>query len=219
MKKKFIASYSGGKDSVLALYRTILEGHEPIALITTYDKSKGKNWFHGLDGDIIESLSKSLGIPIWMVETNGHDYEQKFEEALIEGKIDGADFCVFGDIFIEEHFDWCSERCKNAGIEAVFPLFGEDTVNLVKEFVDEGFIANVAVVDLKKLDPSILGRVLNHDLLKEFDELDIDICGEFGEYHTFVSAGPIFKEPVKFLFGSKDFSAEGYAQIPIVKIK
>ncbi len=216
MKKKFIASYSGGKESILALHRMVKQGYEPIALITTYDSSKEKNWFHGLSKEVIEKVSDSLNIPIWLAETNGADYGKKFEETLIRGKKMGAEFCIFGDIFIEEHYSWCKDRCIKAGIVSKFPLFGEDSEKLVKEFLELGFTANITVVDLKKLNESYLGRLLSSDLLNEFSKFDIDICGEYGEYHTFVSDGPLFKYPVKFNYGKIDTSEEGYAQLPIM---
>ncbi len=216
MKEKFIASYSGGKDSILALHRMIEEGFEPIALITTFDSSKEKNWFHGLNRQVIEKASKSLGIPIWIVETDGADYGSNFEEALTEGKALGAKFCVFGDIFVEEHYSWCNDRCVKAGIESKFPLFGEDSKKIINEFLNLGFIANITVVDLQKLKESYLGRILSSELLIEFSKFDIDICGEYGEYHTFVSDGPLFKFPVAFECGEIEVSEEGYAQLQIL---
>lgn len=216
VNKKFVASYSGGKDSALALHRAIRAGYEPVALITTFNEKKRENWFHGLDDNILEKISESMNIPVWKVITDGSDYEEKFENMLEEARAEGAEFCVFGDIFIEEHFRWCDNLCRRAGIYSMFPLAGEDTRELMKEFIDTGFKGNVTIVDLKKLDVTYLGKVLNDEFLVELEKLDIDICGEYGEYHTFVSDGPIFNKPVVFRYGSVNFNEEGYAKLPII---
>ena len=99
-------SFSGGKDSILALYRMIHEGHEPVALLTTVKKNQEKSWTHGLDNEILYRISKSLDIPLLLVECDVNEYERKFEEALIKAKDMGATMCVFGDIDIELHKKW-----------------------------------------------------------------------------------------------------------------
>ena len=106
-------SFSGGKDSILALYRMIHEGHEPVALLTTVKKNQEKSWTHGLDNEILYRISKSLDIPLLLVECDVNEYERKFEEALIKAKDMGATMCVFGDIDIELHKKWDVDRCNN----------------------------------------------------------------------------------------------------------
>ena len=118
-KEKFIMSFSGGKDSILALYRMIHEGHEPVALLTTVKKNQEKSWTHGLDNEILYRISKSLDIPLLLVECDVNEYERKFEEALIKAKDMGATMCVFGDIDIEEvyqkiqeEYTKCNHKCQ-----------------------------------------------------------------------------------------------------------
>lgn len=216
VNRKFVASYSGGKDSALALHRAIKAGYEPVALITTFNEKKKENWFHGLDDNVLGKISDSMNIPVWKVITDGSDYDERFVNALIKARGLGAEVCVFGDIFIEEHFRWCENICRKAGVDCMFPLAGDDTKLLLKEFIDSGFKGNITIVDLKKLDTTYLGKVLNDELLVDLENLDVDICGEFGEYHTFVSDGPVFFKPVEFRYGAVDLQEKGYAKLPLI---
>ena len=180
-KEKFIMSFSGGKDSILALYRMIHEGHEPVALLTTVKKNQEKSWTHGLDNEILYRISKSLDIPLLLVECDVNEYERKFEEALIKAKDMGATMCVFGDIDIELHKKWDVDRCNNARIKAKLPLWQQNREDLVYEFID---------------------RELNRKIIDDIKSTGADACGENGEYHTFVVDGPLFKNRI-------DFKSEG----------
>ena len=212
---KFVASYSGGKESALALYRAIKQGHEPIALITTYTTDADRSHFHGLSEAVLESVSKSLAIPLWLVKTSGEEYLQNFEKALRRAKEHGAQGCVFGDIDIAGHLKWCRERCENVGIEALFPLCGEGRKDVVYEVIDSGFVANISIVNTKNLSDVFLGQRLTQDVAEAIAAQGADICGENGEYHTFVTDGPIFKHPVGFSFGEK-LVRDNYAMLPVI---
>ncbi|MEG0894681.1 MAG: diphthine--ammonia ligase [Oscillospiraceae bacterium] len=214
MGKKFVASYSGGKDSILAIYRAINQGMEPVCLIITYNTDKKRSWFHGIPQTVLESLSKSLDIPIWLIKTSGEEYAVNFEKALDKAKNLGAEVCIFGDIDIEGHLKWCTERCDNVGLQAFFPLWGENRAKLVYEFIDSGFTANFTIIDTKRMSDSFLGETLTKENVDLIANQGADICGENGEYHTFVSAGPIFKKQVDFCFGEKIMEND-YAVLPI----
>jgi len=211
---KFVASYSGGKESALALYRAIKQGHEPIALITTYTIDDDRSHFHGLSEEVLESVSKSLDIPLWLVKTSGEEYLQNFEKALRRAKEQGAEGCVFGDIDIDGHLKWCGDRCENVGLEALFPLRGERRSDVVYEFIDSGFVANISIVNTEKLADEFLGQQLTKDVAEAIAAQGADICGENGEYHTVVTDGPIFKRPVGFSFGEK-VVRDNYAMLPV----
>ncbi|MCL1996131.1 MAG: diphthine--ammonia ligase [Defluviitaleaceae bacterium] len=200
---KFAASYSGGKESALSVYRAIKQGHEPIALITTFNTDAGRSHFHGLSEKMLENVSKALDIPLWLIETSGKEYVHNFEKALLRAKEAGAEACVFGDIDIEGHLKWCSERCENVGIKPLFPLWGEARSDIVNEVIDSGFVANISIIDTKYLSDNFLGLKLTKEVAEQIAAGGADICGENGEYHTFVSDGPIFKYPVGFYFGEK----------------
>lgn len=198
---RFIASYSGGKDSVLAIHRAIKSGMLLQALIITYNTDMGRSWFHGIPLDILSEVEKSVQVPVILIRTSGNDYNDNFERILREQKELGAQACVFGDIDIDGHLEWCSERCKNVGIEPCFPLWKEEREALVRECVQSGFVPYITVVDTSRLDSSFLGRPLTLSLMEEIKAAGADVCGEEGEYHTFVADGPIFAKPLDIAFG------------------
>lgn len=214
MKKNFIMSYSCGKDSTLSLYRMIKDGHKPVALLVTVDKKALRSWFHGIPDKLLNDVSKSLDIPLLLVESDGTNYTETFEEALKKAKNMGATACVFGDIDLEEHRTWCQDRCNEAKMEAIFPLWQEGREDLTYEFIDSGFKAIIKNVRLDVLGEEFLGKVLTKDLVEKIKEAGSDPCGENGEYHTFVYDGPLFKEKINFNIGENILTeTHGYLDI------
>lgn len=196
MGKKVVISFSGGKDSVLSLHKAISLGYEPIALMTTINKNKGDSWFHNISSDLLKQVSLAINIPLLLVECSGENYENTFEIALKNMKNLGAEACIFGDIDIAHHREWGETRCKNTGLEAIFPLWQENRETLVKEFIDLGYKAIIKKVNLKNMNVNFLGKTLSHKLLEEIKATGSDVCGENGEYHTFVYDGPIFSKEI-----------------------
>ena len=192
MNNKFVLSYSGGKDCILALYRKIQKGCIPVALLTTVKKSKSETWTHGLSYDLLEQVSKSLELPIIYVECEASEYEFKFEEKLKEAKKMGATSVVYGDIDIELHKKWGIDRANNVGMNHEFPLWGENREKLVHEVIDNGFKAVIKKVNLDYMSNDFLGKILTKELITKIKGTGADVCGENGEYHTFVIDGPIF---------------------------
>lgn len=198
---EFVMSYSGGKDSALALYRMIEEGHTPVALLTTVNRDQERSWFHGIGDSLLQAVSESLHIPLLACVCTADNYNQSFEESLKKARELGAEACVFGDIDIEEHKSWDQDRCRHAGLRRVLPLWQQSREELVYEALRAGFRAKIKIVNGSKLDPSYLGQDLSLPLLAKMKEAGVDICGENGEYHTFVYDGPIFSFPVPFVMG------------------
>lgn len=197
MGNKFVMSFSGGKDSTLALYRMIKKGYEPVALLITVNVDKGDSWVHSLDDSLISRISKSLDIPMLYSKCRVEDYEEKFEKALKEAKDLGATSCAFGDIDIADHRKWDEDRCKSVGLDPVFPLWNEDRESIVLDFINSGFTAVIKKVNLEYLNESYLGKVLTKDVLEDIKATGCDCCGEYGEYHTVVIDGPIFNKKVE----------------------
>lgn len=197
MSNKFVLSYSGGKDCLLAMYRKIKEGCKPVALLTTIKKSTTESWTHGLNYDLLEQVSQSLDLPIIYVECDATEYEDKFEEKLRVAKEMGADSVVYGDIDIELHRQWGVDRAKNSGLKYEFPLWQEDREKLVYESIESGFKAIIKKVNLNYMSSDFLGKTLTKDLVEKIKETGSDACGENGEYHTFVVDGPIFRNKIK----------------------
>ena len=204
--KKFVLSYSGGKDCILAMYRKIKEGWTPVALLTTIKKSSPESWTHGLTFDSLEEVSKSLDLPIIYVECEASEYEDRFEDKLRIAKDMGAETVVYGDIDIERHRKWGVDRAKNSGVNYEFPLWQEDREKLVHEFIDSGFKALIKKVNLNYMSSDFLGKTLTKDLIEEIKATGSDACGENGEYHTFVYDGPIFKN--RIFINSEDVKLE-----------
>ena len=199
MSKKFVMSYSCGKDSTLALYRMIKDGHKPVALLITVNKKGTRTWFHGVPEDLLQEVSKSLNIHLLLVKCEGEEYKDAFNNALKKAKEDlGAEACAFGDIDLEAHRTWCTERCDEAEMEAVFPLWNEGREKLTFEFIDTGFKTVIKNVRLDVLSTEFLGKQLTKSVVEDIVKAGSDACGENGEYHTFVFDGPLFKYPIRF---------------------
>jgi len=212
--KKFVASYSGGKDSVLAIKRAVDAGLRPLGLINMFKTDAKRSWFHGMSEDLLQKASESIGIPLSIIRTTGVQYEENYETALKEAKERGAEVCVFGDIDLEGHLRWCSARCENTGMEPYFPMLKEERKKVVYEFIDAGFSAIIKIVDTSRLPDVFLGRTLTREVVDEIEKSGADICGENGEFHTFVFDGPLFKNKVKFTVGGM-IMQDKYAVLPL----
>jgi uncharacterized protein (TIGR00290 family) len=197
--KRFIASFSSGKDSTLAIHRSVDSGLLPVGLITTHNLDTHRSWFHGVNYDLMQQVSDSLKIPLTLIKTPGEEYERNFEKALLEAKNSGAEVCVFGDIDIEGHFEWCSARCENTGLIPYFPLWKEERKKLVYEFIDKGFSTIITVINTSLLPEKFLGQILTREVADSIEECGADICGENGEYHTFTFDGPLFSRKIDFV--------------------
>ena len=181
---KFVASFSGGKDSYLSIYRMIQEGNELVGLIVS-TKENGDSWTHNLDSGYFEDIAKKFNCKVYFTNTNVENYEKNFEKALIETKKIGSTACVFGDIDNELHLNWNRDRCKNAGIECIMPLMNQKREDVVEDFLKLGIKAVVVKIDESKLDKSFLGRIFDKCFIEDIKRIKkIDLCGENGEYHT-----------------------------------
>lgn len=189
----FISSFSGGKDSMLALHRMIKAGHTCNGLVTTTDNQNIRSWVHDINLTILEEMAKSLQLMFYPTGVNPDDYEEDFKEALLKLKETiSYEAIVFGDIDIQEHRDWCENVCKAVNVEAIFPLWQEDREKLVLEFINAGYEAVIKKVMKDKLTKDFLAKPLDLKVIEELREVAVDVCGENGEYHTLVYDGPLF---------------------------
>ena len=177
--KKFVMSYSGGKDCMLAMYRKIKEGWTPVALITTVKKDSVDSWTHSISKKLLEKASESLNIPIIYVECEMKDYEAKFEEKLLEAKKMGATTVIYGDIDIELHRQWDIDRATNAGLDYELPLWQGDREKVVHEFIDAGFKAVIKKVNLENMSEDFLGKTLTKELIEKMFILAEDLKKRF----------------------------------------
>jgi len=192
-----IASWSGGKDSCFACYKAILQGHEICYLINFISKEYRRVSFHGTEANLIQLQAEAVGIPLVQKETTWGGYEQEFKEAvksLIPERVEGM---VFGDVYLQEHRDWVERVCGELGIEAVEPLWGIAPERVLMEFLDAGFEAKVVSAKADLFDERWIGRNVDESFLRYLRDNKIDVCGENGEYHTFVTDGPLFKKKIR----------------------
>lgn len=195
----FFSSWSGGKDSCLALYRAIKAGGIPQKLFTMFACEAERSRSHGLSVDIIKAQSEALSIPFITARAEWGNYENVFLTILKQFYTDGIYAGVFGDIDLQPHLDWVQRVCSMENITPYEPLWKEERRALITEFVDSGFKAVICACKEGVLDKSFLGRTLSHEMISEMETLGIDACGEEGEYHSVVVDGPIFNTPVSIV--------------------
>lgn len=202
-----IASWSGGKDSCFACYEAISNGYDISYLVNFISKEYRRVSFHGTEAKLIQLQAEALGIPLLQKETTWNGYEQEFKEAVKSLIPDGVDGMVFGDIYLQEHKDWTERVCEELRIKAIEPLWGEDTENILAEFIDAGFEATIVSAKSDLFDEEWIGRKVNKEFLRYLKKNNIDVCGENGEYHTFVTNAPLFRKKIQ-ISGSKTIKRE-----------
>lgn len=192
----FFCSWSGGKDSCLSLYYALREGGKPSKLVTMLIEDGKRSRSHGLSLDLLKAQAQSLNIPLYTCSTSWSNYEENFSSILRDIKKEGVNFGIFGDIDLEDHKAWVERVCSSENINSYLPLWQKGRREIVEEFINLGFKATIVAVKDGVLDNSYLGKELDNNLLKEFESLGIDACGENGEFHTVVTDGPIFSKQI-----------------------
>ena len=195
--RPFFCSWSGGKDSCLALYHAIQKGGKARSLITVLSEDGVTSRSHGLHKSLIKKQAESMGLQPVFRSASWHQYETEFISVLQEFKTSGVEVGVFGDIDMEDHLEWVRRVCAVAGIVPVHPLWKRDRRELLEEFIGLGFKARIVVIDERKMDKRFLGKIIQDQTIGEMEEIGIDPSGELGEYHTVVTDGPIFSSPVE----------------------
>ena len=198
-------SWSGGKDSSLALWALREErGIEPVALLTTVTEDYGRVSMHGVRQELVRAQAEAAGLPLVEVgipaQCPNEVYEQRMEAALGSPPLAAAPTMAFADLFLADIRAYREERLRSVGRAATFPLWGRDTAELARTFLAAGFEATICCLDSSQLDPSFAGRRFDHSLLADLPA-GVDPCGENGEFHTFVHAGPIFAAPIPVAVG------------------
>jgi uncharacterized protein (TIGR00290 family) len=207
--EKALFSWSGGKDSSLALYELTcnkrFEKFEITALLTTLTTDYNRISMHGVRRELLLAQSRSMGIPaeeVWIPANASNEiYQSQSIKSVMKWKEkEGISNIMFGDLFLEDIRAYREKFLGQVGIECIFPLWMKNTNELAKIFVDSGFKAVICTVDPKKLNPKFCGREFDDKFLSDIPN-GVDACGENGEFHTFVFGGPIFKEEIKVKIG------------------
>ena len=188
-------------------------GTEPVALLTTFTEDFDRISMHAVRRELARAQAGAAGIALVEVDIPAvcpNDlYEERMAAALSAPPLDRVGAVAFADLFLEEIRAYREERLTGAGRDALFPVWGRDTAELAREFVGAGFEATLVCVDPSQLDPSFVGRPFDDALLADLPA-GVDPCGENGEFHTFVHAGPIFNDPIPIELGEA-VTRDGFA--------
>jgi uncharacterized protein (TIGR00290 family) len=195
---KVFSSWSGGKESALATYKAISQGHEVLYLLNFVSEDGQRSRSHGTKASVVGLQAEAIGIPLIQVKTSWENYEENFKKAVRELKNKGIEGGVFGDIEVEEHREWVERVCGEVGIKAFLPLWAIKGEELIEELLKLKF---KAIVVATKLDENFLGKALDKTLVGRMSKRGSHPCGENGEYHTFVTEGPIFRKALKITEG------------------
>ncbi len=189
----FFCSWSGGKDSCLALHRMITAGHSCASLFTMIDETSTHSRSHGLSTSVLKIQAEALRLPIQIGKASWENYEAEFIRHAENFREKGIFHGAFGDIDLAKHREWVEKTCEKCRVSAHEPLWLEQRKSLVLEFVKAGYKAMIIVVNTNLMPKRFLGRLVNNELIEELESIGIDISGENGEYHTFVYDGPLFQ--------------------------
>jgi len=199
--KSFFCSWSGGKDSCLALYHAVQAADAAKRLFTMLTEDMDRSRSHALPVSVLEAQAAALGVPLAVRGATWDDYEDVFIAAIRELRTDGAEWGVFGDIDLDAHLEWVERVCGLAQVRVFEPLWQRPRRELLEEFLDLGFKATIISVKESVLDPALLGSTLDWDVIGRIEGAGADASGETGEYHTVVTDGPIFSAPVRLVAG------------------
>ncbi len=199
MMNRIALSWSGGKDSCMALHELTGQGDEVACLVTTIPQETGKTFAHNEDIKNIQAQADSIGIPLELVQCTYGTYSEDFLEKLKRLKVEySLDSIAFGDMYLEGHREWGQKLAYAAGLKATYPLWTKKTEMLkaLRKFVNSGYKAEVIKVREDLLPADWVGRPLDETFIEDICKKAVCPMGESGEYHTFVYDGPLFKKMI-----------------------
>ena len=200
--EKVLFSWSGGKDSAMALNEILsARQHQVAALLTTVTEDYQRISMHGVRRVLLQQQADSLGFPLEEIlisrQSSNDEYEARLEQVLRRYQEQGVRSVVFGDIFLEDLKAYREKNLARLGMQGIFPIWKRDSAELIRSFIQAGFKAITVCVDTQVLDRSFVGRVINEQFISDLPK-GVDVCGENGEFHSFVSEGPIFKKRIAY---------------------
>lgn len=204
--KEIIFNWSGGKDSSLCLYKVLQNNDYIVKSLLTSVSEFQRISMHGVRVELLKQQAEGLNLPLDILQLpempDMQIYEQVLTKKLTDWKTSGINTHVFGDIFLEDLKKYRENQLATIGCEAVFPLWKQDTLALVKEFVALGFKAVIVCCNARLLGKEWVGRVIDESFINDLPDT-VDPCGENGEFHSYVYDGPIFNKPIAFSLGEK----------------
>jgi uncharacterized protein (TIGR00290 family) len=213
MAPKAYISWSSGKDSAFAFLEAKRLGvADIVGALTTVNEKFDRVAMHGVRGELLDRQMAMLNIPAIRVSIpatcSNEIYEARFSEACVSIRSQGVYHIVFGDLFLEDVRAYREKQLAALGMEGLFPLWGRDTTQLATAMIESGLEAHVVCLDSKRLPPTFVGRRFDRAFLDDLPP-DIDPCGENGEFHTVVTAGSMFSEPIAATAGER-VTKEGF---------
>jgi len=208
MKEPIVMSWSGGKDSTMALHELLRsDEYEVVSLLTSVSEEFRRISHHGVREELLDEQAKALGLPLEKVFLPSGDsggctndvYEAIMKKAMIAYRDRGVKTVAFGDLFLQDLREWREANLAKVGMRGIFPIWHRDTAGLAREMIALGYKAYLSCVE-GKVGPGFVGRLFDEAFLADLPA-GIDLCGENGEFHSFVYDGPIFKEPVRVRVG------------------
>ena len=202
MTKPLVVSWSGGKDSTLALNEILNNtDYEVHTLITTVTEGYDRISIHGVRNELLEKQVQSIGLPLHKVsipkDSKNEQYESALKKVLLKFKNEGINEIMFGDIFLQDVKKYRDELLDRLDMKGVYPIWKKDSKELARKFIELGFKAVTTCVDFQQIDKKFVGREYDSGFLNDLPGT-ADPCGENGEFHTFVYDGPLFNEKISF---------------------
>jgi uncharacterized protein (TIGR00290 family) len=212
-------SWSSGKDSAFALYEAGRSGLARISgVLTTINEVYDRVAMHGVRSALLDRQIAALGLPCIKVALPSpcpnEVYEARMARACAQLKEDDIGHIVFGDLFLADIRAYREEKLAAAGMQGLFPLWQRDTALLARTMIASGLVAYIVCLDPRRLDRRFAGRRFDHRLLEEFPQ-SVDPCGENGEFHTVVTAGPMFSAPIEVTIG-ETVEREGFVFTDVI---
>ena len=223
MKEKILFTWSGGKDSAMALHELRKNaGYEIAALLTTITEDYDRVSMHGVRRELLEVQAASLGLPLEKVfisrQSSNEDYESGMRAVLERYKAEGVSSVAFGDIFLEELRTYREDNLAKIGMKGIFPLWKRRTADLARDFIHAGFRSVITCVDLEVLDKRFAGREFDETFLSELPS-GIDPCGENGEFHSFVHDGPVFESRIRYTRGEMVLRDQRFWYLDLIPVR
>jgi uncharacterized protein (TIGR00290 family) len=205
--KRILLSWSSGKDSAWSLHVLRQRGeYEVVGLLTTFNDDAGRVAMHGVRRELVVRQANATRLPLWAVllpwPCSNERYESSMAETCAKAVSEGIAGVAFGDLFLEDVRSYREKQMARTGLTPIFPLWGLPTRTLAEEMIVAGVQAKLTCVDTTKLEPSFVGREFDRTLLSSLPD-GVDPCGERGEFHSFVYAGPMLKVAVPLAAGVK----------------
>lgn len=206
MKQRVVLSWSSGKDSAWSLHVLRQDPEvEVIGLLTTVNATHARVAMHSTRLALAKAQADAVGLPLQVIPLPwpcpNEVYEREMRSAVVDALARGATHIAFGDLFLEDIRAYRIRQLEGSGLQPLFPLWGEPTAALARRMLDAGLVAIVTCVDPRQLSATFAGRTFDHAMLADLPA-GVDPCGENGEFHTCVLAGPMFRAPIRANVGA-----------------